>query len=119
VAQFLEQYYTRADLQEFFGLFLQSALGDEPTTVGPNDFGAGVEVSRFFFRTIFFFFSAPQFPISHATRIYYFFFLRSAGPTIVGPIDLGAGVEVSGFFFSDFFSACPSSTISHAASFFF
>uniref|UniRef100_A0A6B2L1F0 Peptidase S53 domain-containing protein n=1 Tax=Arcella intermedia TaxID=1963864 RepID=A0A6B2L1F0_9EUKA len=45
VAQFLEQYFSAADLEEFFTLFLQTAIGTVPTTVGPNDFGAGVEAS--------------------------------------------------------------------------
>jgi len=41
----LEQYFSEADLQEFFLLFLQSAIGNVPKTVGPDDFGAGVEAS--------------------------------------------------------------------------
>jgi tripeptidyl-peptidase-1 len=45
VAQFLGQYFSEADLQEFFILLLQSAVGDAPTIVGPNDLIAGVEAS--------------------------------------------------------------------------
>jgi len=45
VVQFLDQYYNHADLDEFFLLFLPSALGNSPTTIGPNNWGAGVEAS--------------------------------------------------------------------------
>jgi len=45
VAQWLEEYFNMADLDEFFALLLPSALGNKPSTVGPNGWGAGIEAS--------------------------------------------------------------------------
>eukprot|EP00029_Vermamoeba_vermiformis_P011464 TRINITY_DN630_c0_g1_i1.p1 TRINITY_DN630_c0_g1~~TRINITY_DN630_c0_g1_i1.p1 ORF type:complete len:572 (+),score=192.55 TRINITY_DN630_c0_g1_i1:26-1717(+) len=45
VAQFLEEYYTQVDLDEFFLLFYRQALGNSPTLIGPDHFPAGTEAS--------------------------------------------------------------------------
>jgi tripeptidyl-peptidase-1 len=45
VAQFLDQYFNMADLDEFFTILLPSALGDKPSETGPNGWGAGTEAS--------------------------------------------------------------------------
>jgi len=45
VAQFLGQYYSQGDLDEFFDLFFTPARGDAPTVVGPNDQAPGMEAS--------------------------------------------------------------------------
>jgi tripeptidyl-peptidase-1 len=45
VVQWLEEYFNMADLDEFFGLLLPSALGDRPSESGPNGWGSGVESS--------------------------------------------------------------------------
>lgn len=45
VAQFLEQYYSSLDLDEFFLLFWRNSLGQQPGVVGPNPSPAGTEAS--------------------------------------------------------------------------
>jgi len=45
VVQWLEEYFSMGDLDEFFGLLLQSALGDRTAESGPNNWGAGLESS--------------------------------------------------------------------------
>jgi tripeptidyl-peptidase I len=45
VAQFLEQYYSSLDLDEFFLLFWRNSIGQQPTVVGPNPSPAGTEAS--------------------------------------------------------------------------
>jgi tripeptidyl-peptidase-1 len=45
VAQFLEQYFSTLDLNEFFVLFYREAIGNQPTVIGPNPSGAGTEAS--------------------------------------------------------------------------
>jgi len=43
--QFLSQYYSNADLEEFFLLFDRGNLGNTPTVVGYDGWGAGTEAS--------------------------------------------------------------------------
>lgn len=43
--QFLSQYYSNADLDEFFLLFDRGNLGNTPTVVGYDGWGAGTEAS--------------------------------------------------------------------------
>eukprot|EP01102_Stenamoeba_stenopodia_P022621 TRINITY_DN950_c0_g1_i2.p1 TRINITY_DN950_c0_g1~~TRINITY_DN950_c0_g1_i2.p1 ORF type:complete len:582 (+),score=143.33 TRINITY_DN950_c0_g1_i2:34-1746(+) len=45
VAQFLGQYYSQGDLDEFFDLFFSPSRGDAPVVVGPNNGAAGTEAS--------------------------------------------------------------------------
>jgi len=45
VAQFLDQWYAQADLDEFFLEWYRPALGDKPTVIGQNKFPAGTEAS--------------------------------------------------------------------------
>lgn len=45
VVQFLGQFFFSGDLQEFFTLFYQSAIGSEPSIVGPDDGLPGLEAS--------------------------------------------------------------------------
>eukprot|EP00026_Physarum_polycephalum_P002529 Phypoly_transcript_02536.p1 GENE.Phypoly_transcript_02536~~Phypoly_transcript_02536.p1 ORF type:complete len:559 (+),score=75.66 Phypoly_transcript_02536:150-1826(+) len=45
VAQFLKQWYSQTDLDEFFLLHYRNSLGQKPTVVGENKFPAGTEAS--------------------------------------------------------------------------
>eukprot|EP00761_Pharyngomonas_kirbyi_P011683 gb/GECH01011709.1/.p1 GENE.gb/GECH01011709.1/~~gb/GECH01011709.1/.p1 ORF type:complete len:583 (+),score=146.86 gb/GECH01011709.1/:1-1749(+) len=45
VAQFLNQYYSQGDLEEFFDLFSRDLRHHKPVVVGPNDGSPGTEAS--------------------------------------------------------------------------
>jgi len=45
VVQFLEEFYSQVDLDEFFLLFSRSTLGNSPTVIGYDGWGAGLEAS--------------------------------------------------------------------------